>query len=60
MKKKLSLLMVALVALTAFAVQGSRRAGVDDLTAITEPVTIVMDGLNGTSALDNGTLYANE
>ena len=51
--------MVALVALTAFAVQGSRRAGVDDLTAITEPVTIVMDGLNGTSALDNGTLYAN-
>ncbi len=59
MKKKLSLLMIALVALTAFAVQGSRRAGVDDLTAITEPVTIVMDGLNGTSALDNGTLYAN-
>lgn len=51
--------MVALMAIAAFAVQGSRRTGVDDLTAITAPVTIVMDGLNETSGLVDGTLYAN-
>jgi len=30
---------------------------VSDLTSITAPVTITMDGINGTSPLADGTLY---
>ena len=53
MKKILSLL-----TLLMFSVMGAWASTVDDLVAVTAPTTFVMDGLNGTSALEKGTLYA--
>ena len=54
MKKQL----FTLLTLLCFAVSGAWASTVDDLTAITEPCIITMDGLNGTSALADGTLYS--
>jgi hypothetical protein len=52
MKKLFTLLTLALLSIgTAWA------STVDDLTSITAPVTITMDGINGTSGLTDGTLY---
>ena len=53
MKKLFTLLALALMSI------GSAWAStVDDLTSITAPVTITMDGINGTAGLTDGTLYS--
>ena len=54
MKKKVFTLLTLLV----LCVTGAWASTVDDLTAITAPCTITMDGLNETSSLADGTLYS--
>ena len=54
MKKKLFTFLTLLVAI----VTGAWASTVDNLTPITAPCTITMDGINGTDALVAGTLYS--
>lgn len=54
MKKKLFSLLTLVLAVCS----GAWASEVSDLSAITTATTITMDGLNGTSALVDGTLYS--